>query len=62
MMPEHIGSTDPKIYNTTITETGALSASSGFRTGRSPKDKRIVEDDITKKVNFIYFPFFKINN
>ena len=50
MQPEHIGSTDPKIYNTTITETGALSASSGFRTGRSPKDKRIVEDEITKDV------------
>ena len=51
MQPEHIGSTDPKIYNTTITETGALSASSGFRTGRSPKDKRIVEDEMTKDVS-----------
>jgi len=48
MLPEHLGSTDPKIFNTTITETGALCASSGFRTGRSPKDKRIVEDEITK--------------
>jgi ATP-dependent phosphoenolpyruvate carboxykinase len=50
MQPEHIGSTDKTIANTTITETGALSASSGFRTGRSPKDKRIVEDEITKDV------------
>lgn len=50
MQPEHIGSTDKTITNTTITETGALSASSGFRTGRSPKDKRIVEDEITKDV------------
>ena len=50
MQPEHIGSTDPKIYNTSITETGALSASSGFRTGRSPTDKRIVEDETTKDV------------
>lgn len=59
MMPEHIGSTDPKIYNTTMTETGALSASSGFRTGRSPKDKRIVEDDATKKVRSLhFFPIF----
>lgn len=55
MQPEHIGSTDPKIYNTTITETGALSASSGFRTGRSPKDKRIVEDDVTKNVFYLSF-------
>jgi phosphoenolpyruvate carboxykinase (ATP) len=48
MMPEHLGSPDPNIYNTTITDTGALSASSGLRTGRSPKDKRIVEDEVTK--------------
>ncbi len=53
MMPEHIGSTDPTIKPTTITDTGALSASSGFRTGRSPKDKRIVEDDITKNVRYL---------
>ena len=48
MQPEHRGSVDPDIYKTTITSTGALSASSGIRTGRSPKDKRIVEDEITK--------------
>jgi len=53
MQPEHIGSTDPKIFQTTITDTGALAASSGFRTGRSPKDKRVVEDEITKDVRRI---------
>jgi phosphoenolpyruvate carboxykinase (ATP) len=52
MLPEHLYSTDPNIYKTTITETGALSASSGLRTGRSPKDKRIVEDEITKDVRY----------
>ena len=57
LQPEHIGSTDPKIFNTTITDTGALSASSGFRTGRSPKDKRIVEDEITKDVTYMQ-PYF----
>lgn len=51
MKPEHVGSPDPNIYDTTITDTGALSASSGLRTGRSPKDKRIVEDEVTKNVS-----------
>ena len=50
MRPEHLGSTDPSIFDTTITDTGALAVSSGLRTGRSPKDKRIVEDEITKNV------------
>lgn len=53
LLQEHLGSTDPNIYNTTITDTGALSASSGLRYGRSPKDKRVVEDDVTKDVNSI---------
>jgi len=48
MLPEHLGSTDPTIYNSTITDTGALSASSGLRTGRVPKEKRVVEDEVTK--------------
>jgi phosphoenolpyruvate carboxykinase (ATP) len=48
MQPEHIASTDPTVRKTTITSTGALSASSGSRTGRTPKEKRIVEDEITK--------------
>jgi ATP-dependent phosphoenolpyruvate carboxykinase len=50
MMPEHIGSCDPNIYATTIADTGALSCSSGLRTGRSPKDKRVVLDETTKDV------------
>jgi ATP-dependent phosphoenolpyruvate carboxykinase len=53
MQPEHVGSPDPSIHPTTITDTGALSASSGTKTGRSPKDKRIVEDEITKDVSHL---------
>ena len=34
---------------TTISSTGALVAYSGTRYGRSPKDKRIVKDEITEK-------------
>ena len=41
---------DPNTGDSTITDTGALSASSGLRTGRSPKDKRVVLDDVTKDV------------
>ena len=50
-MPEHIGSPDTTVTNTTITETGALSCSSGSKTGRVPKDKRIELDDETKDVS-----------
>jgi len=32
----------------TITETGALCISSGDKTGRVPKEKRIVLDDMTR--------------
>ena len=48
MMPEHLHSCDPTVFPTTITDTGALSCSSGSRTGRSPNDKRIVCDDQTR--------------
>jgi phosphoenolpyruvate carboxykinase (ATP) len=48
LQPEHIGSCDPNIYNTTIVDNGALSCSSGMRMGRSPKDKRVVLDETTK--------------
>jgi len=52
-MPEHIGSPDPTVLDTSITSTGALCCNSGSRTGRVPKDKRIVLDDETKdKVNW----------
>jgi len=51
LQPEHrysIG--DPTVGETTITATGALSVSSGQKTGRTPKEKRIVCDDNTKDV------------
>lgn len=50
MQPEHIASPDPNILPTSITDTGAMAAYSGLRTGRSPKDKRIVMDETTKDV------------
>mmetsp|Transcript_36338 Transcript_36338/g.26452 ORF Transcript_36338/g.26452 Transcript_36338/m.26452 type:complete len:127 (-) Transcript_36338:1397-1777(-) len=48
LKPEHLWSPDPTVGTTTITETGALSISSGSKTGRVPKDKRIVLDEETK--------------
>lgn len=48
MKPEHIHSVDPTVGPTTITDTGALSASSGKRMGRVPNEKRIIEDEVTK--------------
>jgi len=39
---------DPYIYPTTIADNGALSVSSGLKTGRTPKDKRVVLDETTK--------------
>ena len=48
MKPEHLVSPDLTVQPTTITDTGSLSCSSGSRTGRSPKDKRIVLDDETR--------------
>ena len=53
LLPEHLTSCDPSIYTTTVTDTGALSVSSGIRTGRSPKDKRVVLDDVTKDVSIL---------
>lgn len=40
--------TDPNVSPNIITSTGAMAAYSGAKTGRSPKDKRIVHDDFTK--------------
>ena len=50
MLPEHMESPDPTVGPSSISETGALNASSGLRTGRVPKDKRIVMDDETRDV------------
>lgn len=58
MQPEHVGSVNPHVFNTTINDTGALSVSSGLKTGRTPKDKRVVLDDITKDVNFNFLQIF----
>lgn len=51
MKPEHMESPDPSVGPSSITETGALAVSSGKRTGRVPKDKRIVLDDETRNVS-----------
>jgi len=53
MLPEHMESPDPTVGPSSISETGALNASSGLRTGRVPKDKRIVMDDETRDVSLI---------
>jgi len=50
MLPEHMESPDPSVGPSSITETGALMCSSGSKTGRVPKDKRIVLDKETEKV------------
>lgn len=51
MLPEHMASPDPTVGPNSITETGALCISSGSKTGRVPKQKRIVEDDLTRDVS-----------
>ena len=51
MLPEHMNSPDPTVGPNSITETGALCISSGSRTGRVPKQKRIVLDDMTRDVS-----------
>jgi phosphoenolpyruvate carboxykinase (ATP) len=54
MLPEHMESPDPTVGPSSISETGALMCNSGQRTGRVPKDKRIVFDDETKDVSYKY--------
>jgi len=54
MLPEHMESPDPTVGPSSITETGALCCSSGSKTGRVPKDKRIVLDAETKDVSSIF--------
>lgn len=52
LLPVHRRSiSDDKVTATTISSTGALSVASGEKTGRTPKDKRIVLDDTTKDVS-----------
>lgn len=48
MLPEHMWSPDDTVGANSITETGALCISSGSKTGRVPKQKRIVLDGMTK--------------
>lgn len=48
LQPEHRASIHPSVFNTTITDTGALAVSSGSKTGRTPKEKRVVLDEVTK--------------
>ena len=55
MLPEHMRSPDPTVGPNSITETGALCISSGSKTGRVPKQKRIVEDDITRDVSTLHY-------
>ncbi len=62
MHADHITSIDPSVYPTTITNTGALSVSSGLKTGRVPKEKRVLMDETTKDVrrlirNIDYRPY-----
>lgn len=54
MQPEHQASVHPSVTPTTIAYNGALAVSSGLKTGRTPKDKRVVLDDTTKDVNLIF--------
>ena len=54
MLPEHMRSPDPTVGGNSITENGALCISSGSKAGRVPKQKRIVEDDITRDVSALF--------
>ena len=51
LQPEHRTSVNPHVYETCITDTGALAVSSGLKTGRTPKEKRVVLDETTKDVS-----------
>ena len=50
LQPEHIASIHPAVTPSTVSDTGALSVSSGLKTGRTPKEKRVVLDDTTRNV------------
>jgi hypothetical protein len=51
LQPENRYSIDPKTLPTKIAYNGCLVAYSGNRTGRSPKDKRVVYDSYSKDVS-----------
>ena len=61
MLPEHMWSPDESVGPNSITETGALCISSGAKTGRVPKQKRIVEDELTKDVSTSFKPAAAVN-
>ena len=42
MLPEHKHNFNPQVKDSWLTNTGALVAYSGKRTGRVPKEKRVV--------------------
>jgi len=44
---QHLRPSDFLTKPSTVSSTGAMVAFSGDRTGRSPKDKRIVVDEVT---------------
>jgi hypothetical protein len=54
LQPEHRESLNPHVLPTSITDTGALSVSSGLKTGRTPKEKRVVLDETTKDVSLTF--------
>lgn len=58
MLPEHMWSPDKSVGPNSITETGALRVSSGTKTGRVPKQKRIVLDEMTENVSIPWFKFY----
>ena len=48
MLPEHLTSLESHVFPTSVSYTGALTVSSGLKTGRTPNDKRVVLDETTK--------------
>ena len=59
MQPEHRKSVgDTTVFESTITDKGALCVSSGVKTGRVPKEKRIVYDATTKDVSYFCIKTF----
>lgn len=51
MLPRNKISHDPHVRDSAISSTGALVAYSGDKTGRTPKEKRVVSDDNTRDVS-----------